>query len=147
MQHLVILIITMTVTIMLVLSPHPSILITLVRHYLVLQPSLTLFLTHLGTLYTLTFIILCSLIICISRDPGPVGFEEAINSDNARRSDDMSLAEALMAPSDEPDFNSPAKWCKTCWAPKPERTHHCRHCGRCVLRMGVSSHLWSSRVS
>jgi palmitoyltransferase len=33
------------------------------------------------------------------------------------------------------DFSEPGKWCRKCWAPKPERTHHCSACGRCVLKM------------
>jgi len=27
------------------------------------------------------------------------------------------------------------RWCRKCWAPKPERAHHCSTCGRCVLKM------------
>lgn len=27
------------------------------------------------------------------------------------------------------------RWCSKCAAPKPDRCHHCRKCGRCVLRM------------
>lgn len=54
------------------------------------------------------------------------------------------------------DFSTPGRWCRKCWvsaasrsstclgdeidntpqAPKPERTHHCSQCGRCVLKMG-----------
>eukprot|EP00928_Gymnodinium_smaydae_P004291 TRINITY_DN11478_c0_g4_i2.p1 TRINITY_DN11478_c0_g4~~TRINITY_DN11478_c0_g4_i2.p1 ORF type:complete len:395 (-),score=55.86 TRINITY_DN11478_c0_g4_i2:82-1266(-) len=26
-------------------------------------------------------------------------------------------------------------WCQSCDGPRPERAHHCRHCGVCVLRM------------
>lgn len=38
-----------------------------------------------------------------------------------------------MAPTD--DFPGPNAWCKKCWAPKPERAHHCSYCRRCVLKM------------
>jgi hypothetical protein len=129
------------VTVLLILSPHPSLLILLWHHYYKALNSRYLFLAHLLVTYALTFITLSSLMVCVVRDPGPVGFDEAIaaDQDGSRRSEDMSLAEALMAPSDsdDSDFNSPAKWCKACWAPKPARAHHCSHCGRCVLRMGM----------
>jgi len=36
---------------------------------------------------------------------------------------------------EDDDFNSPLKWCRKCWAPKPERAHHCSVCKRCVLKM------------
>jgi len=38
------------------------------------------------------------------------------------------------SPGDE-DISSPGKFCRKCWAPKPERAHHCGSCGRCVLKM------------
>lgn len=36
---------------------------------------------------------------------------------------------------EEPEF----RWCKLCQGFKPERTHHCRECQRCVLMM---DHHW-----
>jgi len=54
----------------------------------------------------------------------------------------MSVTEALLMPAttrtaddNDDDFNSPLKWCRKCWAPKPERAHHCSVCKRCVLKM------------
>lgn len=34
-----------------------------------------------------------------------------------------------------PPDNIDARYCKTCKAFKPPRTHHCKKCGRCILRM------------
>lgn len=31
--------------------------------------------------------------------------------------------------------NGQARWCSKCQAPKPDRCHHCRQCGRCILKM------------
>lgn len=31
--------------------------------------------------------------------------------------------------------NGSTRWCSKCGAPKPDRCHHCRTCGRCVVRM------------
>jgi palmitoyltransferase len=120
------------VTVLLILAPQPSLLILLVQYHYLLLHSLPKFLLHLAVTYTLTFCILTSLLVCVVRDPGPVGFEEAIDQDDGQAGE-MSLAQALMEPGD--DFNSPGRWCRTCWAPKPERAHHCSHCGRCVLKM------------
>ena len=73
-----------------------------------------------------------SLIVCLARDPGPVSSPEDAQDDN----EETSFAEALTAPLVD-DFNTPDKWCKKCWAAKPERTHHCSICRRCVLKMGA----------
>jgi palmitoyltransferase ZDHHC2/15/20 len=112
-----------------------------VHHYYENLSSPLQFFAHLLITYTLTFCIFSSLIVCVARDPGPVGFDQAIAHDEANEDrgdeENMSLAQALMAPPEDEDFNSPSKWCRTCWAPKPERTHHCSHCGRCVLKMGT----------
>jgi len=48
--------------------------------------------------------------------------------------EEMELTEALM-PGPDQDFGSSGRWCRKCWAPKPERAHHCSTCGRCVLKM------------
>jgi palmitoyltransferase len=70
--------------------------------------------------------------------------------------EEMSLAEALLSRShlengassqseDAQDPLTPLKangekrWCRKCWAPKPERAHHCSECNRCVLKMGLYS--------
>ncbi|KAK1236045.1 palmitoyltransferase for Vac8p [Marasmius sp. AFHP31] len=118
------------VTVILILSPHPSLLYFLVNHYLKTINAPIQFTTHLLVTYGLTFFALSSLIICVARDPGPVSVDEGEDDSNGG---EVGLSEALLD-MDE-DFNSPAKWCRKCWAPKPERTHHCSMCGRCVLKM------------
>lgn len=121
------------------IAPHPSWLLILVNHYLRTLHSTSSFLFHLLVSYTLTFLAFCSLIVCVARDPGPVslpkGVAEEESEDTGTGSDDLGLCEALLA---VPDFDelTPLKWCRTCWGPKPERTHHCSLCGRCVLKMG-----------
>jgi palmitoyltransferase len=88
---------------------------------------------HFVVSFALTVITLTSLTITVTRDPGPVHTptaREGVNSDN------IGLAEALMGGGDEDDFMKPGRWCRKCWAPKPERAHHCSMCGRCVMKMG-----------
>jgi len=88
-----------------------------------------LFITHLLISYTLLFMIFSSLLVCLVRDPGhPSGPSKAEGDE-----DDLGLREALI--SDDDDICSPNKWCRKCWAPKPDRTHHCSICERCVLKM------------
>ena len=118
------------VMLLMLLAPHPSWLIILVRHHLLTLKSYGWFATHLLISYTLMFLACTSLIVCLARDPGPVSSPEDAGDD-----EETSLAEALMAPVAD-DFNTPDKWCKKCWAAKPERTHHCSICRRCVLKMG-----------
>lgn len=87
------------------------------------------------------------MLVCIVRDPGAIrtGEQERTNDEEDVDGDEMDFMSALrMAPTksnkaqaDDADFNAPHKWCKKCWAPKPERTHHCSVCGRCVLKMGT----------
>jgi palmitoyltransferase ZDHHC2/15/20 len=122
-----------SVLIILLLAPHPSWLIVLVNFHLQTLRAPVAFLIHLLVSYALTFLAFSSLIVCVSRDPGPVSTSDNEDS-NERSRAETSLTEALLEPMD--DFNSPAKWCKKCWAPKPERTHHCSLCRRCVLKMG-----------
>lgn len=102
--------------------------------------------------------------MCIARDPGPVpdpkndmepdrrhnissrsGAEEAEEEEDGEEDgEEVSLTEALMGPpvreeeeeEDGDDYTKPGRWCRVCWRPKPERTHHCSQCGRCVLKMG-----------
>lgn len=115
---------------MMLLAPHPSLLLVLVFFYLRGLGSPILFTTHLLVTYTLTSMAFCSLIVCIARDPGPVTLDEAAA---AAGDEDMELTEALMPP---PEYTTNGtRWCRKCWAPKPERTHHCSICGRCVLKM------------
>jgi len=119
----------------LMVAPHPSWLLVLVNHYLRTLHSSTSFLVHLLVTYTLTFLAFSSLMVCVTCDPGPVSLEKVVEEDSEDSGrDDFELREALMAGPDDDDL-SPVKWCRKCWAPKPERTHHCTLCGRCVLKM------------
>lgn len=119
-----------------ILAPQPSILWMLVdHHWRVLKKPHLLFI-HITVIYTLTFLILSSLIICVARDPGPVTPEgkQAEDYGTEAEDDNIGLTEALMdAESD--DIFKPGRWCRKCWAAKPERAHHCSICGRCVLKM------------
>ena len=117
---------------LMLLAPHPSWLIILIHHHLLTLKSYGWFATHLLISYTLMFLACTSLIVCLARDPGPISTPDDAQNDN----EETSLAEALMAPVAS-DFNTPDKWCKKCWAAKPERTHHCSICRRCVLKMGA----------
>ena len=33
-----------------------------------------------------------------------------------------------------PRLDSGPRWCRLCEINKPDRTHHCRHCGTCVMQ-------------
>ncbi|KAK0207901.1 DHHC palmitoyltransferase-domain-containing protein [Desarmillaria ectypa] len=117
-------------TVFFILAPQPSLLIVLVNYHLRTRDQPVVFGVHLAVTYTLTFLIITSLIVCVVRDPGPV---QITPSDHGRVTDEVDLTEALMPP--DFDFSAPGKWCRQCWAPKPDRTHHCTHCSRCVLKM------------
>lgn len=129
-----------TVTILLLLLPHPSLLLVLTNYHLLTLHSTPLFLTHLTVLYTLTFLCFCSLIVCAARDPGPVP-RPATKDAEEDGEGEMSITAALMGGPPEDDYSLPGRWCRICWAPKPERAHHCSECGRCVLKMGASVYI------
>ncbi|KAF5360510.1 hypothetical protein D9756_004886 [Leucocoprinus leucothites] len=118
------------VVVLLILAPHPSLLFVLVDFHLLTMGQTYAFGLHLFVTYTLTFCAFSSLIVLIARDPGPVTMPKPLGSTDA--DDDLDLTEALMPPE---DYSHPSKWCRKCFAPKPERTHHCNICGRCVLKM------------
>ena len=120
---------------LMLLAPHPSWLIILIHHHLLTLRSYWSFSAHLLISYALMFLACTSLIVCLARDPGPVSSPDDSQDDN----EETTLTEALMGPVGD-DFNSPGKWCKKCWAAKPERTHHCSVCRRCVLKMGTTLH-------
>lgn len=134
---------THLVTILLILSPQPSQIIVSVKYYwkarnMPYTMTLNLFITLL-----LTFLAFCSMIVCVARDPGPVSTPESPSREGKTNEDaGMSLTEALMAgqegDDEDEDYTKPGRWCRKCWAPKPERTHHCQVCDRCVLKMGKS---------
>jgi len=121
----------------LMIAPHPSWLYFLVNHYFRTLHSPSSFLIHLFVSYTLTFLAFCSLIVCVARDPGPVSLPKGVSEEDSEGTGrgDLGLREALMATSEFDDELTPLKWCRKCWGPKPERTHHCNLCGRCVLKM------------
>ncbi|KAH8114409.1 zf-DHHC-domain-containing protein [Phellopilus nigrolimitatus] len=137
------------VLLVLMLAPQYSVLIILVSYYLQIHFSPLLFSIHLSAICLLLFLACCSLLVCVVRDPGAVRVGEEPNSGGAEGEDDdadadaeTDLRDALLMPpistktrNADDDFNSLAKWCKKCWAPKPERTHHCSVCQRCVLKM------------
>ncbi|TRM70305.1 DHHC palmitoyltransferase-domain-containing protein [Schizophyllum amplum] len=126
-----------SMTVALMLAPHPSLLHILVRYHLQTRGQPLAFGVHLLATYTLTFMAFSSLIICVSRDPGPVSLQDA-NTTSPQRgradeddTDEIELTESLISV----DYNAPGRWCNKCWSPKPERTHHCSECNRCVLKM------------
>lgn len=114
----------------LILAPHPSLLFVLVNYHIRTLHAPIMFTTHLFATYGLTFLIFSSLMVCVVRDPGPA-IPKTVNDDAS--DDEVDLTEALM--SEDWDHSAPGRWCRKCWAPKPERTHHCSTCGRCVLKM------------
>ncbi|EKM51585.1 uncharacterized protein PHACADRAFT_150099 [Phanerochaete carnosa HHB-10118-sp] len=116
------------VTVLFLLAPQPSWLIVLTRYHLGVLHDRRGFLQHLCITYALTLLAFSSLITIITRDPGRPSAQKT-NSEP----EEMNLTQALLA--NDLDYNTPGKWCRKCWAPKPERTHHCSHCGRCVLKM------------
>lgn len=137
-------------TVVLLLAPHPSWLTVLVNYHLRVLNDKWAFFMHLAVSYTLAFLSFSSLIIILVRDPGPVESKGA----RGEETEELNLTQALLG--DDVDFNSTGKWCRKCWAPKPERAHQCvftnvtafsyanpgnscSHCGRCVLKMGTHS--------
>ncbi|KZT64248.1 zf-DHHC-domain-containing protein [Daedalea quercina L-15889] len=123
--------------VLLMLLPHPSLLLVLVNYHLRVLDSPARFLIHLLVTYTLSFLAFCSLILILARDPGPVTSPKAAEAaEDVDEREDMGFMQALLATeSDGPHDKRPGKWCRKCSAPKPERTHHCSTCGRCVLKM------------
>ncbi|KAJ3511102.1 hypothetical protein NMY22_g15759 [Coprinellus aureogranulatus] len=119
-------------TVLLILLPQPSVIRVLVyHHWRVLQQS-GWFTIHAILIPSLTLLTLTSLTVCVARDPGPVNIHRNEPTGN---DENLGLAEALMGGADDEYLMTPGKWCRKCWAPKPERAHHCSVCGRCVLKM------------
>ena len=110
-----------SVVLLLMLAPHPSLLIVLVNYHLRVLGSPARFTLHLAVAYTLSFLAFSSLIVILARDPGPVNVRQPQNDSN-NDGEDMNVMQALLTTNDD-DMHSPGKWCRKCWAPKPERAH------------------------
>ncbi len=100
------------------LAPHPSIIKVLINYHLRILHAPLRFAIHLFVIYTLTILAFTSLIIIVFRDPGRVGSSHSRAAPGADAEGEVDLTEALLS-MDDPDFNSPGKWCRKCWAPKP----------------------------
>lgn len=94
-------------------------LYVLVNYHLRILHAPHRFLLHLCITYALTFLAFSSLIAILIRDPGPVNVEKR---EQSAQSEDMNVLQALLT-SDDEDIHTPGKWCRKCWAPKPERAH------------------------
>ncbi|KAJ1310016.1 hypothetical protein OPQ81_006771 [Rhizoctonia solani] len=146
------------VAVALILSAMPSIILVTIAHHYKIENSVKMLIIHIFVACLLEFMALSSFIVCISRDPGPVAplgprnldpEHTALDAPSRESGDDeeLSLAEALAGPSikdaesseDDSDIDvddqGEKRWCRKCWAPKPERAHHCSYCKRCVLKM------------
>ncbi|QRW00435.1 DHHC palmitoyltransferase [Ceratobasidium sp. AG-Ba] len=144
------------IAVVLVISAYPSIIVVTTAHHYKIDGSVASFVAHIAVASLLTFVGLSSFIVCVSRDPGPVAplksreedvERDALVSRPGRNDEEISLADALAGPSigdagssDEDsevgvDDQGERRWCRKCWAPKPERAHHCSYCKRCVLKM------------
>ena len=110
-------------TVSFLLAPHPFLLKVLINYHLRTLHSPLRVCVHLSVTYLLTFLALSSLITIIARDPGHVGGKKNHGADAETEGEELNLTQALLSTEDHPDINSPGKWCRKCWAPKPERTH------------------------
>lgn len=119
----------------LLLLPQPSWFILVSSHY----DSGIIQLIHIGITTLLTLGAFSSLAICCFADPGRPTADDLDAAEEAyiaRKKSRDEERDALMEDEEDEDpnsFNSSHRWCRTCWAPKPDRTHHCSTCGRCVL--------------
>jgi palmitoyltransferase ZDHHC2/15/20 len=80
------------------------------HHYKALQKT-RLALIHGLVIEGLTFLIFSSLMICVSRDPGPVNVDnyDAIQAED----ENIGVMEALNQ--EDEDVFKPGKWCRKCW--------------------------------
>lgn len=99
-------------TVFLILAPHPSLLYVLVDFHLLTLHQPVIFITHLLISYTLTFMALSALIVCLARDPGPANAPPSRLEGADGEGEELALREALMP---DNDFSSPGKWCRKCW--------------------------------
>lgn len=100
------------VTIFLIFAPHPSLLYVLVDFHLQTLNQPIIFTVHLLSTYTLTFLALSSLIVCVARDPGPVTQNKSVEDAEDDLGEEIDLTEALMP---DIDFSAPERWCRKCW--------------------------------
>ncbi|CCO28797.1 hypothetical protein BN14_02795 [Rhizoctonia solani AG-1 IB] len=131
-----------------ILSAMPSTILVVIAHHYKIERTVKMAIIHIFIACLLEFMALSSFIVCITRDPGPIpplgsrdGDTERSALDAPPRSsgndEELSLAEALAGPSIndaessgddsdiEVDDQGEKRWCRKCWAPKPERAHHC----------------------
>ena len=92
-------------------------MIVLTRFHLGILHDRQAFAQHVLVTYTLTALALASLFTIIVTDPGRPPANRGRNDEN----EELDFTQALLA--DDLDISSPGKWCRKCWAPKPERTH------------------------
>ena len=125
--------------IILVLTPHPSLLIVLVRYHLQVLHAPLVFVTHLLVTYALTLLIFSSLIVCVFRDPGQIPLGEGPTEEG----EEIELAQALMSHDDDDEISAPGKWCAICQASKPERTrtHFSPFKGADLLELILCTHV------
>lgn len=68
----------------------------------------------------------------VSLTDGEVGdVDEAVMFAPNCTSDDPTTR---YVPRPNPIANLGPRWCQHCKIIKPDRTHHCRHCGTCILQ-------------
>ena len=131
--------IPLVIAVLLILMPQPSFVFLIInQHYRTYGAPWTAA-RHLVVTTILTLLTFSSLIVCCVRDPGRPHIGETVEVIIPER-------QGLMQGKEDDDFNSSRKWCRACWAPKHERTHHCSICNRCVLKMGLSITIHSSHL-
>jgi hypothetical protein len=130
----------LTVVIILLIAPHPSIIIILVNHHIRTLHEPLVACIHGLVIYFLAFLTFSSLLVCVVRDPGSVsdrhmaGNVAAEQGDNTANEDELSRLVADddgLDSEDEVemmDFNealavgvdtSTQKWCKKCMVRSP----------------------------
>ncbi|TFY58346.1 hypothetical protein EVJ58_g6474 [Rhodofomes roseus] len=138
------------VAVLLMLIPHPSLLLVLVNYHLRVLKSPARFLFHLLATYTLTFLAFSSLILILARDPGPVTSPRTAEAaDSLDEREDMSFMQALLATEeDDPQDKRPGNWCRKCSAPKPERhTIAVRAGGKIIIVIGSATDVFTNQTT
>eukprot|EP01064_Diplonema_japonicum_P012072 TRINITY_DN1954_c0_g3_i1.p1 TRINITY_DN1954_c0_g3~~TRINITY_DN1954_c0_g3_i1.p1 ORF type:complete len:303 (+),score=12.91 TRINITY_DN1954_c0_g3_i1:55-909(+) len=87
-----------------------------------------------GVTIQLVLLLLVSYSRCVWTDPGGVG-DEWKHAGHAEQGDiNFAFSDKRIA-CHELKENGDPRYCKTCEVFKPDRTHHCSACGRCILKM------------